>query len=796
MHIDLQLKYAQQFNQERFTRAQALLAKSTCDVLKLLPSLLHHNQAGLPGFIEPETPCGVMHFDDQESIKLCKECGYSIVSIPTEKPSILGVYTMGSLGSFGFDANSDIDVWIIHKPHLSPAQQASLQKKSNAIEATFHQRGTLLHCYLVHPERFIQSLSTGLGQENSGSTQNWLLLDEFYRTHICLAGLPILWWQSNSETLKHQTLCLGSLENLQPDEYFSASLWQLFQGIDAPHKALMKILLLEAYADKYPHPPLLSQKLWADIQECPDALHDPYLKLLEYITHYLEQKKDHYRLRVVRQCFYLKGGFALSKNDAQHDWRYPKMQELVDQWCWSAQEIAALDQISSWNAGQVQEFNDHLNQILLISYQKLVSFASHYELNNSMLFDELGILARKLHTRFSHEPSRIHQINSFGEQSLQEDYLNIMHIEKAQDANRFCVSPHPMSRNAPSHVSHYITGQSICALIFWCCLNRVAHERTQWFFTVPHTQDKQNQKIIHHFLNTLPSTTKVPFEELRKPWSIERAYLVLNHQQDPTEQLSWLQRAYGLFSGNLLSFGFNHKLNLLGSVELFIQNNWGEWHYHSFNDDLALLKTTAKLTEGAFNPDSIDISVLSCSRYLTSKLTDEVLFSLYTSLRLFEQTKQYNLSIEAKEISGHGYGLFFNRAGLSYERLDNPEKLLYQYTHGKISRLSQTETFQQTVSPILELIYDHAAQGITQYFIRQVDQKLDVFISNEKNELSQYSVQKITLVDLMKQVKNSYISNQISQEQLFNLPQFYWLEQENDIWHIQPFGPQCERFEK
>lgn len=44
----------------------------------------------------------------------------------------------------------------------------------------------------------------------------------------------------------NEWLDLGGLSSLSAEEYFGASLWQLYKSIDSPYKAVLKTLLLEA----------------------------------------------------------------------------------------------------------------------------------------------------------------------------------------------------------------------------------------------------------------------------------------------------------------------------------------------------------------------------------------------------------------------------------------------------------------------------------------------------------------------------------------------------------------------
>ncbi|WP_241575855.1 class I adenylate cyclase, partial [Rosenbergiella nectarea] len=60
---------------------------------------------------------------------------------------------------------------------------------------------------------------------------------------------------------------LGGLGTLSAEEYFGASLWQLYKSIDSPYKAVLKTVLLEAYSWEYPNTRLLA----TEIKQC---LHD------------------------------------------------------------------------------------------------------------------------------------------------------------------------------------------------------------------------------------------------------------------------------------------------------------------------------------------------------------------------------------------------------------------------------------------------------------------------------------------------------------------------------------------
>src|SRR5690606_28456625 len=108
-----------------------------------------------------------------------------------------------------------------------------------------------------------------------GTTQHYLLLDEFYRTAICLGGrtrmrrmVPAFEearYESYAQTLlekrfvrSEDVLDLGSLAHIPPGEFIGAGMWQLYKGIKSPYKSVLKLLLTEIYASEHPKVECLS----------------------------------------------------------------------------------------------------------------------------------------------------------------------------------------------------------------------------------------------------------------------------------------------------------------------------------------------------------------------------------------------------------------------------------------------------------------------------------------------------------------------------------------------------------
>lgn len=204
--------------------------------------------------------------------------------------------------------------------------------------------GSVVGCgsqlFLIDENYFRHNGRGSLSSKNFDSTQYILLLDEFYRTAVRLAGKRILWNLVPGEAETHydeyvlslyargvltpnEWLDLSGLSTLSAKECFAASLWQLYKSIDSPYKAVLKTLLLEAYSWEYPNIQLLAIDIKKRLQagEILCFRLDAYCMMLEQVTHYLTEINDLTRLDLVCRCFYLKVCEKRSLAQACVEWR-------------------------------------------------------------------------------------------------------------------------------------------------------------------------------------------------------------------------------------------------------------------------------------------------------------------------------------------------------------------------------------------------------------------------------------------------------------------------------------------
>ena len=386
-------------NQGRMGRAMEGLAPGQQSLLRLLALFFHVNHPLLPGYVSACTPAGVTGYEpDAPTLaaaqQLIRGFACSMGSACASEP-IHGLFLMGSLGTLAQTDQSDMDVWICLGPDLSDVALAALRKKCRRLEVWAASQGIEAHFFLIDAQRFAQGECVSQPSHgDSAKPRNTLLLDEFYRTAIWLAGrTPMWWWVPAHEEARYaefaqgllandvvgcdETIDLGHLARIAPGEFLGAGLWQLFKGIESPYKSLLKLLLVEVYASEHPRVNCLSlsfkQTVYANRLDLDEL--DPYVVVYRRIEQYLQGRGELQRLELVRRSLYLKVGHKLSGSETGMQWQRRLLQRLTREWGWNEQHLAMLDNRSRWEAQQVSHELRALARELSVSYRSLSQLA-------------------------------------------------------------------------------------------------------------------------------------------------------------------------------------------------------------------------------------------------------------------------------------------------------------------------------------------------------------------------------------------------------------------------------------
>ncbi|MNL98591.1 Adenylate cyclase [compost metagenome] len=808
-------------NQLRVDRALAAMKPAFQRVYSLLPTLLHHHHPLMPGYLNGNVPHGVCLYTPDETQQdylndLEDKWGSPFDKMASGELPITGVYSMGSTSSIGQSCSSDLDIWVCHQSWLDNEERNRLQQKCSLLEKWSASMGVEVSFFLIDENRFRHNESGSLGGEDCGSTQHILLLDEFYRTAVRLAGKRILWNMVPGEEEAHydeyvlslysqgaltpnEWLDLGGLSTLSAEEYFGASLWQLYKSIDSPYKAVLKTLLLEAYSWEYPNTQLLAMDIKQRLHQGEIVCFglDAYCMMLERVTHYLNQINDTTRLDLVRRCFYLKVCEKLSRANACVGWRREILSQLVSEWGWDEERLAILDNRANWKIERVREAHNELLDAMMQSYRNLIRFARRNNLSVSASPQDIGVLTRKLYAAFEALPGKVTLVNPQISPDLSEDDLTFIHVPIGR-ANRTGWYLYNQAPAMDSIVSHQPLeyNRYLNKLVAWAYFNGLLTPKTRLHIKSGNLCDTAKlQELVadvsHHFPLRLAAPTP---KALYSPCEIRHLAIIVNLENDPTAAFRNQVVHFDFRKLDVFSFGQQQQC-LVGSIDLLYRNSWNEvrtLHFSGEQSVLEALKTIlGKMHQDAAPPESVE--VFCYSQHLRGLIRTRIqqLVSECIELRL-SSTRLEPGRFKAVRVAGQTWGLFFERLSVSVQKLENAVEFYGAISNNKLHGLSiKVETDQVHLPPVVD---GFASEGIIQFFFEDTtdDKGFNIYILDESNRVEVYHHCEGSKEELVRDVSRFYSSSHDrftygSSFINFNLPQFYQIVHLDGRTQVIPF---------
>jgi len=779
----------------RATHVNSILAQLSANnarVGHLLPLLLHCNNPQLPGYAPHQTSGGIFNYQPCAITTALAKQIFNYDFDDHGDPCIIdGLYTIGSLGSLGQSPKSDWDVWVCLNDTLAPRSRDAFLLKCANIERWAAQLGVELHLFLVNEDQFRQGVKSGFDKESSGSAQHWLLLDEFYRSAITLAGKPIH-WHHISDQPQLPMLNLGEPPGIPAQEYFGAMLWQLYKGIDSPEKSLLKALLLESYFNDLPNTVLLSQE-WREQLDHAKFI-DHYTLLLNRITRHLDALNDHTRLELVRECFYLKCAPNLSYFNDNHDLSYQQSQlkVLTTEWLFSDEKIAHLDRQSRWKPIDRQQHHQALVSALLQSYQLMKKMAQFHRVDEALYPEEMAILSRKLYSAYQGSETKISRL-TFKQQTKQStDYFYLRRgLDEQAQRTWLLLNQAPVFNK---DCTIYRDNQ-IIKLLGWVVINQLISSHTKILLPADIDDSKVNYALRHinqHFSHQRPATKNA----LIQANQIEQVLILINMQHDATINFHGQTQIMDWFISNIYSIG-REKHSLVSSIELVYRNSWQEHHAMSFSGDNAILEMLCHLMTVIRSSDTAPkVKVYSLSERHQPLLRDSVLFTVRECLAIIKKSSKNGIQVKSLVVAGKLYGLFFQPKKVEFKEIGNAVEL---YQKLSTSALTQLPNSQPTTSKTKRIIYEHGSIGYVQFFLERKKRGIKVYILDEHNNLSSYWQDELDEGQLVKEIYRFYTftkeQQNVSLEKLnisFNLPQFNKITRNNGVIIIEPLDRQAE----
>ncbi|MBP8926043.1 MAG: class I adenylate cyclase [Pseudomonadales bacterium] len=621
----------------RLGRVRAMLTDRQRQFIDLLPLLLHANHPALPGYVSQQAPCGISGFTPSaEVLSLARRVAlsFSYQRPAASEAQVHGVYLMGSSGTLGHSDGSDLDVWICYPEQLEGKRLALLQKKATQLQLWALESGLEAHLFLMNGEKFKRGQREPLTGENCGSAQHYLLLDEFYRTGILLAGRWPAWWLVPPAAEAHYAqFChrltqkryfksadlvdFGGIASIPQGEFVGAGIWQLYKAIDSPFKSVLKLLLFEVYAAQVP----LSESLSADYKRAVyhgvvdiDEL-DPYMMIYRRLEHHLLRREEPERLEIVRRCLYYKAGTKLSR-PALHgsdSWQRSLMVRLTGEWGWDAHKLAKLDSHPDWNIHEVSAERNELVRELTCSYRFLAEFARQSEAGAAIDAHEFSILGRKLYAAYERKAGKIEAVNPGRARNVAEQELSVCtRAMQARDSvdSPWIVQPGVITPLATPGTN--VLKQSACLteLLAWCVLNGVMAKHTRLSTRealdgLRHSELRRMVADLRELVHARTSPERLDDEAFAKAAQPLELLAFVNVATDPLRHLR--EQGVQRVTNRTDSLDFSSlRDNLVLNIETVLCNSWGEIVATRYTRDDGLIRCLRDylqpLTAGTVRP--------------------------------------------------------------------------------------------------------------------------------------------------------------------------------------------------
>lgn len=667
-------------NHDRLQRANLILSSRQQLVLRLLPLLLHVNHPLLPGYVSGVTPAGLSGYEPsadlvQEAQAFARSFTYKAArGYRTEQP-LHALFLMGSIGSVAYAEDSDMDFWLCHSADLSVAQLQELRRKCDLLQAWAATLGAKIYLFLIEPKQFAsgQDNERQLTLDDCGTTQHYLLLDEFYRTALWLAGrIPIWWLVPVYEEHRYDEYCaillakrfvrsdevldLGCLAHIPASEFVGAGMWQLHKGIDSPYKSLLKLLLIEVYASEHPQVHCLSlsykQAVYANQLDADEL--DAYVLLYRRLEAYLLERNELERLELVRRCFYLKVGKRLTQSRLLRakSWQRLILERLTAEWRWNETLLGHLDRRNQWKIAQAQQERRLLVNELMYSYRFLSQFTQNMQAEQVVNPRDLAVLGRRLYAAFERKAGKVEYLNPGIAPDLSEDTLTLVQCSNSESEHAYwglfngSLAGQEWQDHAPLK-----RAKELLAVLAWAHLNGVIDEATRLSLVI---QDSALTELeLQGILRTLRRALPLPFAAVTEAALLASSYpttvvLLVNVGIDPLPQHS--QANVHMASEQIDALGFSGlRENLVLSIDQVVLNSWNELIVSRFSGDNALLQCLSSvLNDCSAHSDDVQVHVgCFCQNRAVSivKRVEQVVTQAFANIQQNHESR-YVLQIE------------------------------------------------------------------------------------------------------------------------------------------------------
>ncbi len=717
----------------------------------------------LPGFVGSDAPAGIPDYHpSRAAILLAKTFSksFNYKRRALREHSILALFLMGSVSSIAFSRSSDMDIWLCRRPDLSSEQLAALRSKTLAVEQWAAGLGLEVHFFVLDNEQFRAGQDTPISFESSGKTQHYLLLEEFYRTAIHIAGRMPAWWfvpphqEGNYSTYvahlqhrrfisKREIIDFGGLEHVPADEFISATLWHLYKAISSPHKSLLKLLLMECYASEFPDPAWLCLDLKKAVyrgQFAIDAV-DPYLLIYQKVDQYLLRAQSVGRLALARQSLYMK---IIGDPDTLSDPKIRRQRQefiasIARNWNWPENMLAELNRRKSWNIRKATQQHAIILQQLIKCYRMTMGFAGKHVQHDKQQHADIRLLGRKLYSYLERRPGKVEIITTRASLHSQDMELTLVESTFATGDLGWGLYQGLLQTRDAQHHEALKKSWNLMEILVWLVVNGLYHKKLQVHlqsdnFCATQLQIHELLQSLKQFLDNHCYGATTPLDAYRKGNRLKTSLAFINLCL-PLPETRDHGRHVISERNDVLSYGAARE-NFVRSIDRVSISTWGEIsvkRYLELDGLFDLLMETIADSVAPFTSDTLAVACHTPVRGRSIALRLEGIINRLAAMAgCLEPGKTARYLLPGEQ---HYYVIQNKNGRFSHWRIDHEEALLeelgrQQEVYSRV--LFDPEVLKNTPIPF---IYDYNRAGIIQVFCLARKTTVDIYILDEKGAL-------------------------------------------------------------
>ena len=779
--------------------------------LELLPLFYHVNHPILPGYVSKATPSGIPNYSVAKQVvnsshQMFKSFEYKRRAY--RKFDISAIYLMGSTGSIAYSAQSDFDIWVCYESKLDKKQLDELKRKTMLIEEWAKTQGIQTSIFLVNPEKLRRGELDELSQESSGTALHYLLLDEFYRTSLLLAGRYPTWWlihpdeesayeqhvsnfQSQRFLHAKEHLDFGGLNEIPAGEFYGATIWALYKSIHAPYKSMLKILLMQAYAHSYPDIELLGLKykraVYASLYDNDidlDAF-DPYIMMFNHAEEFLLRTNQDERLDLLRRSFYFKVNQRLTVNNTHRkdNWRAEIMLNLTRSWNWTHGFLEMLDARDTWKVNRVQRERVQLIDEFTRSYNFLSDFTSLASNDQTHISaDDLHLLGRKLYAAFERKAGKIETIYQGITEDLYESHVSIHYAINLEGESTWMVFNNIVEENTTNNHTPIKRSYDLIELVAWCFFNKIISKHTVIAVHAPDSDlsETEIKSIIRTMEKLFPDncTQLATTQDYMAQSSIRNVGTFINMGVDPFASHSKRGTQLTSMRTDALRYGGLWE-NLALSFAQVIVTSWQEvltFHYSGVKGLMNCLRDYIQWSPPSSGKRPPRINAYSYSSYRGPTIARRIENLFEGIINFFYSSDQHTAKRFILGVEWDYYVLQVENDHLHFFQAGTLERLNSYLSQSQAEYIDTAFDTEADRDVDLVLIYALNRPDIVQCFYRKHGNSLHLYVLDEHGSLDYREIEYYDPHTLVEHLHNFILSAQrridlISPSRLKNSPQ-------------------------